>query len=133
MDIYKGEVLLGGSLMNTVHRNDLTAAEILILRAVHGDDAVRGLEFLEQKNRQYQLEYDRLVKKYGRRKVESSFPGARPVLPQSLTDVGIIIGNKGGHVIDEVIARGPNNPHRKTKKQQRLEALGAEESTEEGD
>lgn len=125
MEIYKAEICIGGLLTNTVVKDDLTAAEIIILRRVHGDDAVKAIKPVGSKNREYQKEYDRLVQRYGRRKVEDAFPGARPVLPQSLKDIGMIV-TKDGHINDEVVAKGPNNKNVKTKREKELEALGVE-------
>lgn len=42
--IYKCRIRLGGSLLNEVRRDDVTAAEILILQLIHGNDAVLDIE-----------------------------------------------------------------------------------------
>lgn len=131
MEIYKAEICLGGLLTNTVIREDLTAAEIIILRRTHGDDAVKAIRRIDSQGREYQKEYDRLVRKYGRRKVEDAFPGARPVLPQNLKDIGIV--TKDGYINDEVVAKGPNNKNVKTKREKELEALGADSEEDSGE
>lgn len=41
--LYKGKIRLGGSVLNEVVKDDLTAPEIAILRAFHGSDAVVDL------------------------------------------------------------------------------------------
>lgn len=40
MLLYTAKIRLGGSLYNEVPREDLTAAEILVLQALHGNDGV---------------------------------------------------------------------------------------------
>lgn len=129
MEMYRAEVCIGGLLTNTVVKEPVTAAEIVILRRVHGDDAVRGIKLLGSKNREYQKEYDRLVKTYGRHKVEAAFPGARPILPQNLKDIGIIV-QKDGFINQEVVAKGPNNKNVKTKREKELDALGINDDDE---
>jgi hypothetical protein len=54
------------------------------------------------------------------------------VLPQKLEDVGILV-NKKGYVEEEVIAKGPNNKNRKTKREQALDELLATDTDEKGD
>lgn len=133
MELYKAEVCIGGLLTNTIIKNDITAAEILILRNIHGDDAVRSIKTLGEVNREYNKEYERLLFTYGRKKVQAAFPGNRPVLPQKLADVGIFV-KKDGHITSETLAAGPNNPNFKTAKQKALEALGGDEDDDkEGD
>lgn len=125
MELYKAEVCVGGLITNTVVKEPVTAAEIVILRKIHGDDAVKNIKPLGNKNRPYQKEFDRLLRAYGPRKVEASFPGARPVLPQKLADVGIIIDG-GGNANEEVVAKGPNNKKVKTSREKALADLGIE-------
>lgn len=126
MEIYKAEICIGGLLTNTVVKEDLTASEIVILRRIHGDDAIKGIKLVGRENREYQKEYERLIRRFGRRKVEDAFPGARPVLPQNLKDIGMIVSQEGGYINNEVIAKGPNNLNRKSKREQELEDLGIE-------
>lgn len=40
MDLYRGKLRLAGSVMNEVAKVNMTAAEIEVLRALHGADAV---------------------------------------------------------------------------------------------
>lgn len=132
MEIYRAEICIGGLLTNTVVKEEITAAEIVLLRRIHGDDAVRGIKSRGNKNREYAKEYDRLLRIYGRKKVESAFPGASPVLPQKLADIGIRV-TKEGHVNTEVVAKGPNNKDRKTQREKDLDALTADDGEESGE
>ena len=132
MELYQAEVCIGGLLTNTVVKEEVTASEILILQQIHGgSDAVRKIKPLGNKQREYQKEYDRLVRVYGPRRVQLVFPGARPVLPQKLADVGIIV-TEVGDTTTEIVARGPNNKNVKTAKQKQLEALGVEDEARAG-
>lgn len=132
MELYQAEVCIGGLITNTVLKEEVTASEILILQQIHGSDAVRKIKPLGNKQREYQKEYDRLVRSYGPRRVQAVFPGARPVLPQKLADVGIIVAEDGNPTTD-IVARGPNNKNVKTAKQKQLEALGVEGEAGESD
>lgn len=125
MEMYRAEVCLGGLITNTVVKEEVTAAEIVILRGIHGDDAIKSIKPLGNKNRTYQKEFDRLQRAYGKAKVAKSFPGARPILPQKLADVGIIV-NENGNLNEEVIAKGPNNKNVKTAREKTLADLGIE-------
>lgn len=40
MHLYSGKIRLGGSVLNEVRKDDLTAPEIYVLREIHGNDAV---------------------------------------------------------------------------------------------
>lgn len=130
MQLYNAEVCLGGLLTNTVFKENLTASEILILRSQHGDESIRSIKPTKVIKRPYQEEYNRLLLNYGPKKVGKAFPGARPVLPEKLADVGIIV-NEDGHAITEVLASGKNNKDRKTKRQQELDDIGIENDDDE--
>lgn len=125
MQFYQAEISIGGLITNTVVKTDLSAAEIVILRNIHGDDAVRAIKIQGEHNRPYQVEYDRLLNRYGRKKLEKAFPGSRPVLPQKLIDIGIVV-RKDGRTLDEVLAKGPNNDKVKTKREKELAEMGME-------
>ena len=125
MQTYQAEICIGGLITNTVVRKDLTAAEIVILRDIHGSDAVRGIKLESDIKRAYQAEYDRLKARYGGKKLEKSFPGARPVLPEKLADVGILF-DKAGKSVNETVAKGPNTKDRKTLKEQEIESKSVE-------
>lgn len=44
MQIYDCTIRLGGSLHNEVTKQGVTAAEVILLRAIHGDDTVRHIK-----------------------------------------------------------------------------------------
>jgi hypothetical protein len=101
-------VRLGGDLSNAVPKLGVTPAEILILRFIHGDDAVvdvRPTEF--DKKVRMEQEVDRLARRYDAgsnfvstpgedrdRKsiIETLFPGAIKRLPLTLEEIGIDSG-----------------------------------------
>lgn len=129
MHLYKAEILLAGELTNTVIKPDLTAAEILILQTIHGSDAVRGIVKQGTKQVEYQKEYDRLLRTYGRKYLLKVFPGVRPILPEKLADVGIMV-QEDGYIRQEVVAKGPNNADRKTSLEKSLEENAVEVDNE---
>lgn len=65
MRLYSCKVRLSGSLYNEVARNDVTAPEVTILRALHGDDAVVGLAETGKNKTGQAQERDRLIELYG--------------------------------------------------------------------
>lgn len=44
MDIYKGKIRLGGDMRNEVRKENLTAPEVILLKRIHGEDALTELE-----------------------------------------------------------------------------------------
>lgn len=61
MKLYSAKVRLKGSPLNEVVRDDLTAPEIILLRAVHGGaDAVVGIVCTGEKQVSHEEERDRL-------------------------------------------------------------------------
>ena len=81
-------VRLGGDLGNTVELTGVSPAEVLILRHVHGDDAVVGFRPGGNDRGQVVDERGRLTAKY-RGKLKEVFPGASAKLPDSFKDIGI--------------------------------------------
>lgn len=65
MRLYNCTVRLGGSLYNEVPKTGVTAAEILLLRILHGNDGVAGIEEAGKNAVGQAQERDRLVETYG--------------------------------------------------------------------
>lgn len=102
MQICSATIRLAGSVQNTVFRNNLTPAEILILQAIHGGDAVIDILPIEKVERTQHAEWDRLTGLYDRSGgpdtpdgkedvsiVSRLFPGAVKRLPVSLSEIGL--------------------------------------------
>jgi len=109
MQICECEVRLGASVQHTVLKSEVTPAEILILQAIHGQDAVVGIKPKKMDKRPNADELERLHNLYGRETegirdagngnlIAKLFPGINPSLPVSLKDIGM------GHLM---------NPNRK--------------------
>ncbi len=90
MDLYSGDVRLKGRLDQVVRKKDLTAAEILVLRAIHGHDGVVNIVQTGKKQRAYADEYQRLCDIYGDRQCDTVWPGAQKVLPASIDDIQVV-------------------------------------------
>ncbi|MGZ5988111.1 MAG: hypothetical protein ACXWLZ_03565, partial [Rhizomicrobium sp.] len=83
MQIANCLVSLGGDHGNTVPKFHVTAAEIAVLRAIHGEDAVNEIEPIGEVKRSNREERARIGAIYGAAKhpeskqsiVESMFPG----------------------------------------------------------
>lgn len=94
MQTATGMVRIGGSLLHTVRKHGLTPAEIVVLRAVHGNDAVTQLraERTPLKMKRNDEELERLELRYGGKVVrEVCFPGHSPKLPKTFKEIGLNI------------------------------------------
>ncbi len=65
MHIYSAKVRLGGKLLNEVQMADITAAEIFVLRGIHGGDAVVEIKHTGTANRSDAKERERLIGSVG--------------------------------------------------------------------
>lgn len=86
-------VALGGDKGNTVPKR-VTAAEILVLRQIHGDDAVFDIRPADHSEIRPREELARLRGEYGGAKdqngdalIERVYPGANPPVPTTLDDL----------------------------------------------
>ena len=70
MHLYACKVRLHGSVMNEVPKEDVTACEVMILRLIHGDDAIVALRCTGDVARSDEEERARLSDAYG-----AAFPG----------------------------------------------------------
>jgi hypothetical protein len=90
-------VFLSGDVYHSVWKDDVTVAEISLLRAIHGEDAITTIVPTYKANTKAADELDRLrmlygqsnVSKEGKRLVDDVYPGRNPVLPTSLSDIGV--------------------------------------------
>lgn len=88
MQVCSATVRLGGLLTQTVFKEGLTPAEVIVLRGIHGDDSVVGIKVTgSTKTADAGKEKARLVSIYGKPRVEAVFPGARPDFPQTFEQV----------------------------------------------
>ena len=89
MEYANTEILIGGSLENTVIK-EVSAPEIAVLRAIHGDDAlVNTVKSRSDASVDVRSERERLTKVYGGEVLKKLFPGALSVIPSKLIEVGI--------------------------------------------
>lgn len=101
MQICSATIRLAGSLNNTVRKGDLTPAEIVVLQALHGQDAVIELLHERDERRSHTFEFERLSALYspntnlatpdGERPdiIQRLFPGAVKKLPINLVEIGM--------------------------------------------
>lgn len=99
------QIALNGDITFTVVKPDVTVAEIALLRAIHGADAVRNIEPTFMDKRPHAEERDRLAREYGNAKdhddkpyLPQLFPGLSP-LPVTFRDIGLDID--GSEPIEE--------------------------------
>ena len=94
MQMYKASVRPGGQITHEVPRDVLSAPEVVLLRAIHGDDAVVHLSRTKKQQCNEQEERERLTGVYGAKAVTAAFGnthGAR--LPTEVPDAWV--NNKG--------------------------------------
>lgn len=89
MQLYRCTVNHAGNRDMRIHKEGMTAADIVILRRIHGAEAVNDVVATKETRRAAVKERDRLVETYGRRKFAESFPGPLPRLPLTLTEAGL--------------------------------------------
>lgn len=88
-------VALSGDITNTVHKADITVAEVAVLRAIHGAGAIMDIRALSMDKRPHAEEIARLRGIYqakdgdGRLLINLLFPGITPTLPVRLSDIGL--------------------------------------------
>jgi hypothetical protein len=88
---------LGGDHGNTVMKYDVTAAEIAVLRAIHGDESVKDVEPAGDVKRPHRVERERLLGIYGMAKipdtkvsvVETMFPGVAARVFETLQEIDL--------------------------------------------
>lgn len=122
MELVDCTVRLGGSLQHTVRKHNITVPEIVVLKAIHGDDAVVEMVLLDKiAKRSNAAELARLSQVYepmGEKDVNkgllrSLFPGHAPALPRTLSEIGIDISTQNQprrledtpdiHEVDDII------------------------------
>lgn len=89
-------VSLGGDHGNQVMKHYVTAAEIAVLRAIHGDEAVTEVEPAGEVKRSHRNERERLLSIYGAAKtpdhkpiVEGMFPGIAARVFENLNELDL--------------------------------------------
>ena len=86
---------LGGDTGNTIQKCAVTPAEIAILRAVHGEEAVFDVEPADDIERSSRAELERLAREYAssrlfgtdRRAVQALFPGLGARVQETLAEL----------------------------------------------
>lgn len=96
MELANCLVALGGDRDNTVPKYNVTPAEVAVLCAIHGADAVFDIEPLENEiSVNPREEVERLARLYPAKDDEGAlivakvYPGVTPVLHQSFADLGL--------------------------------------------
>lgn len=99
MQIVSCYVNLAGDLRHVVYKDRVTVAEVLVLRGLHGADAVNKIRPVGGARRHMignVAEKDRLIEIYGqkhdgpgRKLIEQLFPGFAPTMPATLKDIGV--------------------------------------------
>ena len=123
MQLCDVDVCLAGDRNHVVPKRKVSVAEIEVLRAVHGDDAIQNIKPRGQERRSTAEELDRLRRLYrgnvateaglSRGIVDQVFRGPRPSLPTALKDIGLDY-------------KGEDKPSRSKKKAEAAEESGEE-------
>lgn len=86
MRVYSCVVNCGGNVLNQVRKPEVTAAEIILLQSIHGEDAVTDIMPIRMDKRSHAAERDRLGGIYGDDKVGRTFGPSFNPLPVKLAD-----------------------------------------------
>lgn len=89
-------VRLAGELTQTTVRHGVSPAEVVILRHMHGDDAVQDFKPGGNDRGKRINEADRLQARY-KKHYGKCFPGANPKLPERFDEIGVdLLADDGG-------------------------------------
>lgn len=69
MQRYKAKIRLGGSVLNEVPKEAMMAPEVLVMRAMHGEDAVVDLAAVDSVEMSNAAVWDYLLAHYGRARI----------------------------------------------------------------
>lgn len=86
MEVATVTVRLAGDLNMQIPRHKVTPPEVMLLRAIHGHDAVVDIKGIHMDRREHRAEKARLLERYDRKTVERLFPGVLPQLPVTFKD-----------------------------------------------
>lgn len=101
-------VKLAGDIGNVAVKAPVTPAEIVMLQAIHGPDAVSNVVLLNgggNDKASHAEEFARLKTLYtaqnddGKSLLESVFPGHSPRLPTTFSEIGIAVGANEGKTV----------------------------------
>lgn len=99
MELARVEIRLSGSLANTVVRHKVTPPELLLLRELHGDEAIANIEYTGKEAKAHHEVLDAMNTFYntenGKRAMEKIFPGASPKIPTTFREIGYDISEEG--------------------------------------
>lgn len=119
-------LLLNGSTENSIFKQGVTPAEIIVLRDIHGargtggSDPIKDVAPTGMVRRSIPAELDRLKKLYGEpsgfledaaesKVIDRLFPGAFPSVPVSLADIGLgHLTNAGAAPLGQTIVQAPS-------------------------
>lgn len=91
MDYLTCTVRLSGSVQNTVFKRGVSPAEVEVLKAIHGADAVVDIELSSSDDKETDAiaERERLAARYKAATVMAVYPGSRPTLPLTAEEIGV--------------------------------------------
>lgn len=89
MQICSCKVRLGGSLNMQIYKPRVSVAEIAVLQAIHGGDAVQSIKPVRMTKESHAVEAERLRLFFGPEVIARLWPGLNPRLPVKLSDIGI--------------------------------------------
>lgn len=122
MQVVNCTVAIGGEAGMTVLKTNVTVPEIMVLRAIHGEDAVRNIEVLSNEDISSNDERERLLSIYKMPEgIVKETIGATGPLPKTIDESGI--GD------EFVISKTPTKKAKKASATEEL-ALPAETSDE---
>lgn len=81
MQLYDAKVRLNGKVQNEVPKTGITGAEVLVLKEIHGADAVVDVTAAAAEARSHDAERERLERVYGPKVVAKLFGAAHLDLP----------------------------------------------------
>ncbi len=89
MQLFRCRVNHAGNRDMAIDKTDVTPAEIVLLKHVHGEDSVTHVEFTREGKRDQREERKRLAELFGAKIFAKVFPGNLPRMPVTLAEAGL--------------------------------------------
>lgn len=101
MQLYRCQIKHAGKPYTVIHKEDVTPADIVIMRQLHGTDAIANIEPTRESRDSAVKVRQRLKDTYGEKVFARCYPGLTPMLPRDLAEAGL---REDGRSLEDVAA-----------------------------
>jgi hypothetical protein len=101
VQLYRCQIKHAGKPYTVIYKEDVTPADIVIMRQIHGTDAVANIEATRESRDSAVKLRQRLKDTYGEKVFARCYPGLTPILPRDLGEAGL---REDGRSLEDVAA-----------------------------